>query len=142
MSSTDIARVAGPFPNRSRVAVHHLPGGGGLVWALATARDKTGGVAAQTADLLGLIDEYLRAAGTDRRRMLRAEVFMADLGDKAAMDAVWSRFVPAGCGPVRSAVQTPMPAGDLVEIIVTAALPHPGEAPGTPPDAWLEDERQ
>jgi enamine deaminase RidA (YjgF/YER057c/UK114 family) len=120
---SDLVRTPGPFANRSRAVTHRLPGGGGTVWALATARDKAAGVEAQTTDLLSVIDGYLRAAGTDRTRLLRAEVFMADLSDKAAMDAAWTRWLPEGCGPVRSAVQTPMPAGDLVEIIVTAALP-------------------
>lgn len=120
---TEITRTPGPFPNRSRAVTHRLPGGGGTVWALATARDKTAGVAVQTTDVLAIIDGYLHAAGTDRSRLLRAEVFMADLGDKAEMDLAWTRWIPEGCGPVRSAVQTPMPAGDLVEIIVTAALP-------------------
>jgi enamine deaminase RidA (YjgF/YER057c/UK114 family) len=119
----DIERTPGPFANRSRAVLHRMPGGGGTVWALATARDKSAGVEAQTADILAMIDGYLAAAGTDRTRLLRAEVFMADLSEKAAMDAAWTRWIPAGCGPVRSAVQTPMPTGDLVEIIVTAALP-------------------
>jgi enamine deaminase RidA (YjgF/YER057c/UK114 family) len=124
MPHPDIARTPGPFANRSRVVVHRLPGGaGGTIWALATARDKTAGVEAQTEDLLASIEGYLRAAGTDKSRLLRAEVFMADLAEKPAMDAAWTRWVPAGEGPVRSAVQTPMPPGDLVEIIVTAALP-------------------
>lgn len=120
---TDITRTPGPFPNRSRAVTHRLPGGGGTIWALATAKDKTAGLAAQTAEVLAIIDGYLREAGTDRSRLLRAEVFMADLGRKEEMDAAWTRWIPEGCGPVRSAVQTPMPAGDLVEIIVTAALP-------------------
>ncbi|GGJ42445.1 hypothetical protein GCM10011320_57600 [Neoroseomonas lacus] len=51
---------------------------------------------------------------------------MGDLSQKAAMDAAWTRWIPNGEGPVRSAVETPMPPGDLVEIIVIAALP--GEA--------------
>jgi enamine deaminase RidA (YjgF/YER057c/UK114 family) len=120
---TDITRVPGPFPNRSRAVTHRLPGGGGTIWALATAKDKTAGVAAQTEDVLAIIDGYLRDAGTDRTRLLRAEVFMADLSQKGEMDAAWTRWIPEGCGPVRSSVQTPMPVGDLVEIIVTAALP-------------------
>jgi enamine deaminase RidA (YjgF/YER057c/UK114 family) len=123
MPSPDILRTPGPFANRSRAVTHRLPGGGGTTWALATARDKEAGVEAQTADILALIDGYLEKAGTDRSRLLRAEVFMADLSQKAAMDAAWTRWIPEGCGPVRSAVQTPMPPGDLVEIIVTAALP-------------------
>lgn len=120
-----ITRVPGPFANRSRAVTHRWPGGG-TIWALATARDKTAGLEAQTDDVLAVIDGYLRDAGTDRSRILRAEVFMADLSAKEVMDAAWSRWIPEGCGPVRSAVETPMPAGDLVEIIVTAALP--GEA--------------
>jgi enamine deaminase RidA (YjgF/YER057c/UK114 family) len=122
MPHPDIARTPGPFPNRSRAVTHRLPGGGGTVWALATARDKSAGVEAQTADVLEVIAGYLRAAGTDASRLLRAEVFMADLSQKALMDAAWTRWLPAGEGPVRSAVETPMPEGDLVEIIVTAAL--------------------
>lgn len=126
MPHHDITRTPGPFPNRSRAVVHRLPGGGGTVWALATARDKTAGLEAQTVDVLAVIDDYLVAAGTDRSRLLRAEVFMGDLSQKAAMDAAWTRWIPNGEGPVRSAVETPMPSGDLVEIIVIAALP--GEA--------------
>ena len=57
---SDILRTPGPFANRSRAVTHRLPGGGGTVWALATARDKTAGVEAQTTDLLLVIDGYLR----------------------------------------------------------------------------------
>lgn len=117
-----ITRTPGPFPNRSRVVLYRFPGGGGLVWALATARDKSAGLAAQTADALAVIDGYLTSAGTDRTRILRAEVFLLDLSRKQEFDDVWSGWIPAGNGPVRSAVQTPMPPGDLVEIIVTAAI--------------------
>jgi enamine deaminase RidA (YjgF/YER057c/UK114 family) len=123
----DIDRVAGPFANRSRVVVQRFPGGGGQVWALATARDKSLDLAGQTRDLLEVIGAYLRDAGTDATRLLRAEVFLLDLSQKAHFDAAWTAWLPAGCGPVRSAVQTPMPQGDLVEVIVTAALPCPHE---------------
>jgi enamine deaminase RidA (YjgF/YER057c/UK114 family) len=122
-TQSDIDRVAGPFANRSRVVVQRFPGGGGQVWALATARDKTLDVAGQTRDLLDVIGRYLRDAGTDPSRLLRAEVFLLDMAQKESFDAAWTDWLPAGCGPVRSAVQTPMPPGDLVEVIVTAALP-------------------
>lgn len=38
------------------------------------------------------------------------------------MDAAWTRWVPAG-EPGAQRGRTPMPPGDLVEVIVTAALP-------------------
>ena len=124
----DITRVPGPFANRSRCVVHRFPGGGGQVWALATARDKTAAVAGQTADCLAVIGDYLRAAGTDAARLLRAEVFLADIAEKAAFDDAWTAWLPPGCGPVRSAVQTPLAPGERVEIIVTAALPGTSDA--------------
>jgi enamine deaminase RidA (YjgF/YER057c/UK114 family) len=119
---SDITRVPGPFANRSRAVVHRFPGGGGLVWALATARDKTADLAGQTSDALQVISGYLADAGTDATRLLRAEIFLTDLGEKAIFDAAWTDWLPAGCGPVRSAVQTPLGEGEHVEIIVTAAL--------------------
>ena len=123
MTHPDIDRVPGPFANRSRAVVHRFPGGGGQVWALATARDRTADLAGQTTDCLEVIDGYLCDAGTDRSRLLRAEVFLADLGAKTAFDAAWTDWLPPGCGPVRSAVQTPLGPGEHVEIIVSAALP-------------------
>lgn len=124
----DITRVSGPFPNRSRVVVHRFPGGGGQVWALATARNKSAGTQEQTADCLATISGYLRDAGTDPTRLLRTEVFLADMADKAAFDAAWTQWLPPNCGPVRSAVQTPLAPGERVEIIVTAALPATPDA--------------
>ena len=38
-------------------------------------------------------------------------------------DEVWAEWMPAGHGPVRSFVESRMPEGDLIEIIITAALP-------------------
>ena len=50
------------------------------------------------------------------------------MADKAAFDAAWTEWLPPGCGPVRSAVQTPLAPGEKVEIIVTAALPGAADA--------------
>ena len=89
------------------------------------ARDKSAGPKEQTTDCLDIIAGYLRDAGTDPTRLLRTEVFLADIADKAAFDVAWTGWLPPGCGPVRSAVQTPLAPGERVEIIVTAALPAP-----------------
>jgi enamine deaminase RidA (YjgF/YER057c/UK114 family) len=121
---TDIARTPiEEMPTKSKVAIYRFPGGGGLLWCVATSRDLTLDFAGQAADALAAIDGYLQAHGLDRTRILRAEVIVTDHSRKPEFDAIWARWMPARCGPVRSFVQSIMPEGDLVEIIMTVALP-------------------
>ena len=65
----------------------------------------------------------LKDAGLDRTRIVKAEIVVTDHDQKPAFDEAWASWMPDGHGPVRSFVQSIMPEGDLVEIIVTAALP-------------------
>ncbi len=51
-----------------------------------------------------------------------AEIVVTDHDNKPAFDEAWATWMPANQGPVRSFVQSVMPEGDLIEIIVTAAL--------------------
>jgi len=69
------------------------------------------------------IDKYLKDAGLDRTRIVKAEIVVTDHDSKPAFDEAWATWMPAGYGPVRSFVQSVMPEGDLIEIIVTVALP-------------------
>jgi len=114
----DIHRMPGAFANRSRGVIY-----GGLVWMLATARDKVPDVGRQMADALAEIDAQLAAAGTDRTRVLTVDVYLADMGRKAEMDAAWTRWVVPGHAPRRMTVETRLDGGDLVEVVVLAALP-------------------
>lgn len=121
--STDLHRIPNQaLPGKSAVAVYYLPGGGGFLWGVATARDKTLDFAGQTRDTLAVLDGYLAENRLDRSRIVRAEVIVTDHGNKPVFDAVWSEWAIAGHGPVRSFVQSVMPEGDLIEIIITAAL--------------------
>jgi enamine deaminase RidA (YjgF/YER057c/UK114 family) len=112
------------MPTKSKVAIHRFPGGGGLMWCVATSRDLTLDLPGQAADALAVIDGYLTAHGLDRTRIMRAEVIVTDHARKAEFDAVWAQWMPPGAGPVRSFIQSVMPEGDLVEIIMTVALPR------------------
>lgn len=79
-------------------------------------------VAEQTRTILANIDRLLADAGSDKTRILAAQIWMADMADFAEMNAVWDAWVPQGHTPARatgeSALATP---AHLVEIIVTAA---------------------
>ena len=77
-------------------------------------------VAEQTRDCLARVDALLEKAGSSRKQMLQAVIWLADMADFAEMNAVWDAWVPEGharaCGEARLA------RPELrVEIIVTAA---------------------
>jgi len=123
MSKSDITRVPNPrVPAKSSVAVYRLPGGGGFLWGVATSPDRTQDIRVQTLGALGVIDGYLKDAGLDRTRIVKAEIVVTDHDNKPAFDEAWATWMPANHGPVRSFVQSVMPEGDLIEIIITAAL--------------------
>ena len=123
MTNSDIERVPNKaLPSKSAVTLYRFPGGGGLLYAVATSRDKSLDLPGQTADTLALLDEHLKTAGIDRTRILRADVVVIDHDQKPAFDRVWASWMPDGQGPVRSFVQSVMPEGDLIEILIVAAL--------------------
>ncbi len=123
MSTSDITRAPNPrVPAKSSVAIYRLPGGGGFLWGVATSPDRTQDIRAQTLGALGVIDGYLKDAGLDRTRIVKAEIVVTDHDNKPAFDEAWATWMPANHGPVRSFVQSVMPEGDLIEIIITAAL--------------------
>lgn len=124
MSPTDITRIPNrKLPSKSSVAIYRLPGGGGFLWAVAVSPDRTQDIRAQTLGALGVLDGYLKDARLDRTRIVKAEVVVTDHDNKPAFDEAWASWMPDGFGPVRSFVESRMPEGDLIEIIITAALP-------------------
>lgn len=80
-------------------------------------------VADQTRTVLAEIDRLLAAAGTDKTRILTAQIWLADIADFAQMNAVWDSWVPAGHCPARWTGEAKLATPDYkVEIIVTAAI--------------------
>ena len=80
-------------------------------------------IEAQTREVLGAIDALLAKAGTDKTKILRAQIFLADIADFPGMNAVWDTWVVAGHTPPRATVQAALAKPEWkVEIVVTAAL--------------------
>ena len=124
MTDNDITRVPNrTLPSKSSVAVYRFPGGGGLLWAVAASPDRSQDIKAQTLGCLGVLDRYLTDHGLDRTRIVKAEVVVTDHANKPAFDEAWASWMPDGKGPVRSFVESIMPEGDMIEIIITAAFP-------------------
>jgi len=70
----------------------------------------------QTSQVLKNIRAVLHAAGSGLDRVVKMTVFMTDLGDFQAMNAVYAQFFPAD-PPARSAVQVvALPLGVQIEM--------------------------
>ena len=77
----------------------------------------------QTREVLANIDALLARAGTDKSRILRAQIFLADIADFPGMNAVWDTWVEPNHTPPRATVQAVLAKPEWkVEIVVTAAL--------------------
>lgn len=82
-------------------------------------------VGGQARAVLRRVDELLAEAGTSKAHLLSAEVYLADMGDLAAMNAAWDAWVDPAAQPTRVTIQTPMTRPEWrVAIAVTASLPE------------------
>lgn len=107
-------------PRMSQAVIH-----GNMVYlagqVAAGAKGKS--VGDQTKDILANIDRLLKAAGTDKSKLVTTNIWLADIGKFAEMNAVWDTWVAAGNTPARATVEAKLAdPGYTVEIMVTAAL--------------------
>jgi 2-iminobutanoate/2-iminopropanoate deaminase len=87
-----------------------------------TAELVPGGVAAETRQVLVNLSSLLEAAGTSLAAVVKTTVFLRDMGDFAAMNAVYAEFFPQD-PPARSTVAAAaLPRGAAVEIEALADL--------------------
>ncbi|MDO6564887.1 RidA family protein [Amphritea sp. 1_MG-2023] len=87
------------------------------------AKDANDGITEQTATMLDKVDALLQQAGSDREHILSATLYIRDMKDFAAMNAVWDSWVPEGHAPARACVEARMARPELlVEISVVAAV--------------------
>ena len=114
--STDKAPAAvGPYSQAVRV--------GDLVFTAgqvaldpATGKLVEGGIEEQTRQVLQNLAAVLEAAGSSLDRVVKTTVFLKDMGDFAAMNAVYAEFFPTD-PPARSTVEvSALALGALVEI--------------------------
>jgi enamine deaminase RidA (YjgF/YER057c/UK114 family) len=105
-------------PRMSEMAVHN----GTVYLAGQVAEDGSQDITGQTQQVLNAIDKLLARAGSDKSKILRAQIFIQDLADFAAMNAVWEAWVVPGHTPPRATVQAQLAKPEWkIEIMVTAA---------------------
>lgn len=106
-------------PRMSQAVVHN-----GIVYLAGQIGAPGEDATAQTRAVLASIDSLLAEAGTDRSRLLTATIWLADMADFAAMNAVWEEWLGGANAPTRATGEVKLATPDYkVEVIVTAALP-------------------
>jgi 2-iminobutanoate/2-iminopropanoate deaminase len=87
----------------------------------ATGKMVEGGISEQTERVLRNLEAVLTAGGASLSSVLKTTVYLVDLADFPAMNAVYGRFFP-GDPPARATVEvSKLPAGARVEIEAIAA---------------------
>lgn len=87
------------------------------------ADNSSEGPGPQTENMLAKVDALLQSAGSDRKHILSATIYLRDMKDFGAMNSVWDKWVPEGFAPARACVEARMARPDLlVEISVVAAV--------------------
>mgnify|MGYP001061745984 CR=1 FL=1 len=112
----------------------HLPNGRRLSHVLVhngiayitgqTPADRSQDIGGQTRQVLARMDELLAAAGTDRSKILFAQIWLKHAErDFATMNAEWEAWIPYDALPARATVEANMVASDiLIEIAMQAAV--------------------
>ena len=106
-------------PRMSQIVVH-----GDTVYlaGIVAQASKGKSVTEQTKEIVATIDKYLAQAGSDKSKLLRANIWITDMANFAEMNAVWDAWVVPGATPARACVEAKLAAPEYkVEIMVVAA---------------------
>lgn len=92
----------------------------GVAYWVEVAEDPSHDAKGQVQQVLRQIDATLAQLGSSREHLLQILIYLADLADGPALNAVWDEWVLAGHAPVRACVQAGLSPGYKVEMVITA----------------------
>jgi len=89
-------------PRMSKAVIH-----GDTVYLAGIVADspKSKSVAEQTRSILSQIDNFLAIAGTDKTKLLSANIWITDMTHFGEMNTVWDAWVSPGNTPARATVE-------------------------------------
>jgi enamine deaminase RidA (YjgF/YER057c/UK114 family) len=112
-----ITKATSGRPILSRVVVR-----GDTVYLCGVTPDPVGDITVQTRQVLERIDRHLETAGTDKSKLLTAQIWLSDMRLFEAHNDAWNEWVDPQNPPVRACVRADLWVPNmLVEIMVTAA---------------------
>lgn len=113
-----VMRIHGKSAGRCSAVVH-----GGLVYAVATDPEMAATIQDQTRNTLAALERYLTKAGSGKTGLLQATIYLTDMRNKKAMDAIWCEWIGEKENwPQRACVGADLEPTDLIEIVVTARV--------------------
>ena len=113
----NITRI-GVGPRMSQAAIH----GDTVYLAGQVADNPVPSVEKQTKQILRNIDKLLKQCGTNKSRILKANIWLSDIRSFDEMNKVWDAWVAQGHTPARATVEAKLAAPEFtVEIMVIAA---------------------
>ena len=83
-----ITRVRGKYIGRNAASAYK-----DLVWTVATAIDTTLDIEGQTRETLAVLEKNLRELGSEKTRIVSAQVNLAHIADKPVMDGIWQEWI-------------------------------------------------
>ena len=102
----------------SQLVIH----GDTIYLAGQVASDSNASIAVQTQQVLDKIDNLLAEAGSDKSRILSAQIWLANIAHFPAMNEIWDQWVSDGNAPARACIEARLASPDLlVEIGIVAA---------------------
>jgi len=114
---SDITRIE-CGPRMSGAVIHN-----GIAYLAGQVGAPGADVTTQTRAVLAEVDRLLELAGTDKTKVLTAQIWLSDMSSFAEMNAVWDGWVAQGHCPARWTGEAKLATPDYkVEIIVTAVV--------------------
>ena len=106
-----------PNSRMSEAVIH-----GGNIYLAGQIGAPGADITTQTRAVLAEIDDLLARAGSDKHHILMATIWLADIADFDAMNAVWDSWVSPTAPPARATSEGRLATPDYkVEIIIVAA---------------------
>ena len=114
-----ITRLGTERQRMSKIVIHHDT----VYLCGQVAKDANADIREQTQTMLDKVDDLLEQAGSDRKHILAATIYIKNMQDFANMNEVWDAWVIEGHSPARACVQASLARAELlVEISVIAAV--------------------
>ncbi len=112
-----ISRKPGSYKGRNKSSAYK-----DLVWTVATSADTNLDIEAQTISTLNKIQENLVELGSDKSRIVSAQVYIANMQDKSKMDLIWCSWLGSDPAhwPQRACLGVSLEGNVLIEVTVTA----------------------
>jgi enamine deaminase RidA (YjgF/YER057c/UK114 family) len=103
----------------SEIVVHN----GTVYLAGEVPDDANKDITGQTEEVLAKIEKLLKQVGTDKSRLISAQIFLREMADFAGMNVAWEKWVAPTCTPARATIEAKLAnPGYRVEIMCIAAL--------------------